>query len=175
MNYITGTLNNTLPIRWKDLGSESAQLAEHVTPEVLVSYVIQRMFGKKDKDGLMDLAFIHSFSIPFIGGLGKLIAPENHPGFDADYATQLQAGLAGVPAVLLAQYFLSIFKGSAFFHWNFNMRNFLITSLSKIITRPLVSTLGGFVGEGDMSRAYDALQARFDKQAKAAFNYGNMK
>ena len=171
MESFYALMNNTSPFRYRNFGSDLQQTAEHVAPEVLVGWVISKMFGKKDTPGLVDMTLVHTLSIPLIGGLGYLIAPSVHPDIEAAYSAQLQAGVAGVPAVFVAQYILRIFEGAKFMHWKFNLRNFLIMATSKIITRPLVSAVGTKVMSKEMAAEYAKLQVRFDNQSKNAFNY----
>ena len=170
MENVYAVLNNASPVRWRNLGGETQQLLEHVAPEVLIGWVIAKMFGKKERPGLIDMTLAHTLSIPYIGGLGYLIAPDNHPDLEAAYSAQFQAGVAGVPAVFLGEYLLRIFEGGNFFHWKFNLRNFLIMATSKIITRPVVSSVGKMVTK-TMADQYAALQTRFDNQGKNGFGY----
>ena len=159
--------NSAFPIRWRSIAKDFKESAELVAPEVLVSKIVQRMFGKSVRDGWLDLLFIHLFSIPFLGGLGQPIGPTYHPRVADDYSQQFQAGAAGVPGVIIGQYLLETLKGKGFFHWHFDLRHFLITVVSKIITRPVVSTLlHQLAATNDLVTLYDQSQVRFDLQAQ---------
>ena len=155
--------NQVSPIRVGSVLSDAVDAAEHVVPEVLVQKVVNGMFGKKDQ-GYVRPALVHLFSIPYIGGFGAPLAPDKHPSLSGDWSEQFQAGLAGVPAVYFAQYIVSILYGAGLFHLDFDLRDALITAVSKTITRPVLSAIGGFVPQ-TLSDNYDRLQGRFDLQS----------
>ncbi len=171
MQTVYNIANNTSPIRYRSFTSDLYQAAEHVVPEVLVSKVVQRMMAGENS-GWIDLALIHTLSIPFIGGLGAFFV-YNHPGMSASYFQQTKAGAAGIPAVLLAQYALEVFQGKGLLHGGFNLKRFLSTAVSKVITRPLVSTASGFLdATGTLNKEYTKLQERFDRQAELSIFSG---
>ena len=159
--------NSAFPIRWRSIAKDFKESAELVAPEVLVSKIVQRMFGKSVRDGWLDLLFIHLFSIPFLGGLGQPIGPTYHPRVADEYKQQFQSGVAGVPAVIVASYLLETLKGKGILHWGLSLRRLLVTAVSKIITRPIVSTMLAQLDEtNDLYTLYDEAQVRFDLQAQ---------
>ena len=162
MQKVYNALNNASPIRYRTLSTDAYAAALHVAPEVLVSKVVARMLGRPGAS-VIDLTATHSLSIPFIGGLGVWIGSKFHPRLDGAIQDQFQAGAAGVPAVMLAQYIWGIFKGQGLLHGGFDMKTFLSMAVSKIITRPLMSYTNKFLPK-EAIKAYDALQHRFDKQ-----------
>lgn len=125
-----------------------------ISSEVLVSYMI-RMFLKAPKP-ILDMAFIHALSLPFLGGLqftkpSLRTSQNDEDGQDNGYFPQLIAGAKGIPAVLLAQYCVSTFAQGFHVPW-FNMYDLMITSASKALTAPLLYSvrayLPNFIGDG---------------------------
>ena len=105
---------------------------------------------------LMDMAFIHALSLPFLGGLqfakpSQRSAQVQEDGVANGYVEQLTAGAKGIPAVLLAQYLVATFTQGFHVPW-FNMYDLMITSASKALTAPLlfavVQYLPDFVVDG---------------------------
>ena len=164
MQKVYNAFNNASPIRYRSLTADSYAAATHVAPEVLVSKVLARMFGRPQASWT-DLAATHTIAIPFTGGLGVPIGPKYHPRLTDEYKLQFQAGAAGVPAVLVGQHILGIFKGCSLIHGKFDMKEFLATAVSKIITRPLLSSLANFFPD-EALKAYNRLQYRFDSQSE---------
>ena len=143
---------------------KSAQVlgaAEYVFLEVLVSYIM-RYFIKSEKKSVLQLLSIHTASLPFIGGLGA-IGSAGHPfGLEAGYTDQLMEGLKGVPAVLWAEYLVE--TGAGGFHVpKPSIRDLLITSASKVITKPLMSILYPMIGN-TLRDNLDVLEEIFKRQ-----------
>ena len=144
----------------------------HAAPETLVQKVVDRMFNVKQGQGWIEAFATHVLSIPFIGGLGYPIAPIIHPQMDAGYYKQLQAGVAGVPAVFLARYLIELLEGERLLHWNMGVREMLSTAVSKTVTRSLISTLGDYYPDA-IKKSYNRLQMKFDDQARTSILSGN--
>ena len=163
MQSVKNTFNNISPIRTINAMEDAKEVATHVIPEVAVQRVVSRMFGKSHQS-LVDSALTHAMSVPFIGALA-FMGPTYHPTLDADYSRQLQAGAAGIPAVLFARYLLELMGGARLLHlpWD-NVRDLMITAVSKAITRPALATVGGFLPQ-TIKSGYDMLQQRFDAQS----------
>ena len=148
--------------------------ATTVASEVAVSWMI-RKFMKVPKP-LLQLAFIHALSLPFIGGIGpalfsdKTAKPYDNKIKDKEntFTAQLTKGAYGIPAVLLAQWIVE--TSSVGFHmpW-FNMKDLLITASAKAITAPLLFTLHEYLPfmvqnglqSNDILHEYQALRSRF--------------
>ena len=162
MEKVYAVLNNGSPVRYKTFLNDLKGLGLLVPPEVMVSVVVSKMFGVNFS--YTDLALIHTLSVPYLGGLGAIITPVPHPRNAGDYGPQFQAGASGVPAVLLAQYTLGVFQGKGLFHFSFDMSEFLTTVVSKIITRPIVSTVFSLTGDSYIVAANNNLQQKFDNQ-----------
>ena len=164
MQSVKNTFNNISPIRTINPMGDAKEVAYHVIPEVVVARVVSKMFGKGSFHGWFNTAAIHALSVPFIGSMA-VMGPTYHPTLDADYSKQLTAGAAGIPAVLFARYLLELIAGEKLLHvpWD-NVRDLLITAVSKAITRPALATVGGFLPEM-FKNGFDMLQQRFDAQS----------
>ena len=131
---------------------------EYVAAEVVVAKIVRKII-KADTKGWAELAYIHTLSLPFIGGAGAFFEGNNpYEGVDkkgekVTFTTQLMDGAKGIPAVLLAQYIFASFTKGFHVPW-FNMKDLLITAATKALTRPVV----GFVYTYLPSNAQDNLQ-----------------
>ena len=118
---------------------------EYVAAEVIVAKLVRKII-KADNKGWAELAYVHTLSLPFMGGAGAFFdGSEPYEGTDKKgekigFSTQLMDGAKGIPAVLLAQYIMASFTKGFHTPW-FNMKDLLITAGTKAITRPVV----GFV------------------------------
>ena len=148
-----------------------------VASEVAVSWII-RKFMKAPKP-LLQLAFIHALSLPFLGGIGgALFSDEPVKRFDNKrqdpentFMKQVTKGAYGIPAVLLAQWIVE--TSSIGFHmpW-FNMKDLLLTAAAKAVTAPLLYTVHEYLPfmvqnglqSSDILHEYQALRSRFTKE-----------
>ena len=163
MQTTKNVFNNISPIRTINPAEDAKEVAVHVIPEVAVQRVVSRMFGKQTQS-LVESSLTHALSVPFIGAF-NFMGPEYHPTLDAAYGKQIHAGFGGVPAVLFARYLIQLMGGDRFLHlpWE-NMRDLMVTVVSKTITRPLLATVGGFI-PSTIKIGNDMLQQRFDAQS----------
>ena len=145
-----------------------------VASEVAVSWTI-RKFMKSPKP-LLQLAFIHALSLPFLGGIGSaLFSKEPDKPYDNKakdpkntFTAQLTKGAYGIPAVLLAQWIVE--TSSIGFHlpW-FNMKDLFITAAAKAVTAPLLWTIHDYMPfivqnglqSNDILQEYQANRSRF--------------
>ena len=67
MNYAQYIGNHASPIRIQVAAQDLGAAVEFVVPEVLISQVLQKFFGKQP-DGWINTSLAHFLSIPFIGG-----------------------------------------------------------------------------------------------------------
>ena len=170
LNYV---VKNATPIRWGNIQGDAISGIEHVAPEVLVSMVLQRMFGIKG-DNYADMALAHTLSIPFIGG-AQPFGDGNHAKMEAQYTDQLVSGASGVPGLMLGYYLAGIFNGEDILRWTkWGVQDFIVVALGKILTRPVMTSLDKLLAKDNFIRTnYDALQARFDLQTKNSnFKFG---
>ena len=126
--------------------NQLAGSATIVASEVLVGWVIRKVM--KAPKPVLEMAYIHALSLPFLGGLAgyqdNASFRTSIPAGDKDgdkktqgYAHQLFAGAKGIPAVILAQYIVNSFTSGFHVPW-FNMKDILITCAAKAITAPLL-------------------------------------
>ena len=164
MQTVKNVFNNVSPIRTYNAGSDFKETATHVVPEVVVQRVVSKMFGKGAPQPILDSALMHALSVPWIGAFA-FFGPKFHPTLSGDYTKQFTAGAAGIPAVLFARYLIELIGGERILHlpWD-NMRDLLVMAVSKIITRPVVSSVGKFLPD-TIQEGYNFLQQRFDGQA----------
>ena len=120
--------------------------AEYVAAEVLVSKVVRSIL-KMEQRNILDLAFVHVLSIPFLGGLAAPFGDQSRiDDAQAGYTQALTDGAKGIPAVLAAQWILATASKGFHFPW-FTMKDLLITAGSKAITRPLVYSIVDKIGD----------------------------
>ena len=106
-----------------------------VGSEVLVSKIVRMFIG--DKKGILDLAYIHALSLPFLGGLQFGEPSDRISAGGSSYGNQLARGAKGIPAVILAQYLVNTFTTGFHVPW-FNMKDLLITAACKALTTPML-------------------------------------
>ena len=145
-----------------------------VASEVAVSWTI-RKFMKSPKP-LLQLAFIHALSLPFLGGIGSALfskepdKPYDNKGKDPKntFTAQLTKGAYGIPAVLLAQWIVETSNIGFHLPW-FNMKDLFITAAAKAVTAPLLWTIHDYMPfivqnglqSNDILQEYQALRSRF--------------
>ena len=112
-------------------------VAQYVVLEVLVSRIF-RFLLKEPAPWATDF-FVHVISIPFLGGLSAW-TEESEVFEDSDFLTLLVDGAKGIPAVFVAQYVLQSFSIGPSLP-QFHLKDVLITSASKAITRPIAGFL----------------------------------
>ena len=137
----------------------------HVAFEVLVSYIARRVL-KSERRSILELAAIHSLSIPFEGGLTAFTEAPNRFGMGAPMSSQFVDGAKGVPAVFAGTYIANTFMDGLHAP-RLNFKDILITAASKIITKPLRSVLHPYLGDY-YRNGTDALQKTFEAQYKAS-------
>ena len=157
--------NRASPIRIKAAGQDIGATFEFVVPEVLVSQVVQRLFGKKT-ESIMNTSLAHFLSIPFIGGAQPY--GDAHAELNAKMMDQIGSGMSGLPGLAIGYYLAGIFMGENIFRWpGVGVQEAMIIMLSKMLTRPVVASLDYLIGEDNVIRTtYDGLQARFDQQSR---------
>ena len=145
-----------------------------VASEVAVSFII-RKFMKAPKP-LLQLAFIHALSLPFLGGIGSaLFSKEPDKPYDNKakdpkntFTAQLTKGAYGIPAVLLAQWIVETSAIGFHMPW-FNMKDLLITAAAKAVTAPFLFTVHEYLPfmvqnglqSSDILHQYQAIRSRF--------------
>ena len=121
-------------------GSLAFGSAQYVAAEVAVSWVLRRLLSMPRPLG--KIAFIHGLSLPIMGGAAGFAAPA--AGYDATYTEQATAGAKGIPAVLIAHYIYQVFE-RGFTVPSGGMKEYLVTAASKVLSRPVLSTISGYL------------------------------
>ena len=116
---------------WQLIGT-----AEFVAVEVLVSKIVRTVL-KMEHRGILELAWVHLLSIPFMGGIAAPLPNTRALANTNGYGQAVMDGAKGIPGVLIAQWIISTSSKGFHFPW-FNMKDLLITAGSKAISRPLV-------------------------------------
>ena len=109
---------------------------EHIAVEVLVSKIVRTVLRMENR-GIMELAWVHLLSIPFMGGVAAPFGTIRAVQTTAGYGQSAIDGAKGIPGVLVAQWIIATASKGFHFPW-FNMKDLLITAGSKVFSRPLV-------------------------------------
>ena len=122
---------------------------EYVAFEVVVAKIIRKVM-RMDNVGWTRLAYIHTLSLPFLGGAAGFFDPaenyrgQNKKGEAIGFADNIFDGAKGIPAVLLAQWILDSFAKGFHAPW-FNMKDLLVTAGTKALTRPVIGFLSEYL------------------------------
>ena len=139
---------------------------QHVAAEVLVSYIIRRIF-KAERKKILDLAMPHIFSLPLIGGVNGAWVYSNPLEQDkARLKDQAKESAKQFPALLLGDCCWKISTHG----WqlpSYKGRELLIMFVAKTLTRPLIGALYKSMPEG-MAVNFDALDWLFARQAESS-------
>ena len=154
--------------------NQLAGAATIVASEVLVGWVIRKIM--KAPKPVLEMAYIHALSLPFLGGLaGYQEDPSLRTSFPSGakkgettqgYGHQLAAGAKGIPAVILAQYIVASFTRGFHVPW-FNMKDILITCAAKAVTAPLLFALSESLPES-LADGLDVMQQLVELQAASS-------
>ena len=145
-------------------GKQVVGAAEYIALEVAVSKIV-RMVLKMEPRGILELAWIHALSIPFMGGLGAPFGKNAsllNTGDDGGYTAAFKDGAKGIPAVLAAQWGIATAYKGFHFPW-FTMKDLLITAGSKTITRPIAYSIVQSLPK-DMEDGFLVLDALVQRQ-----------
>ena len=155
--------------------NQLAGAATVIASEVLVGYVIRKVM--KAPKPVLEMAYIHALSLPFLGGLAgyqeeppfRTTVPGGAKGTKdvvQGYGHQLFAGAKGIPAVILAQYIVASFTTGFHVPW-FNMKDILITCAAKAVTAPLLFALSESLPES-LADGLDVMQQLVELQAASS-------
>ena len=110
--------------------------AEYIAAEVAVGWTFRRIFNMPRP--IAKLGAIHGLSLPLMGGAaGFLDASKDYTGAWGD---QVQAGVKGVPAVLLAHYIVQVFQ-KGFGLPSAGFKEYLVSAVTKILSRPILASV----------------------------------
>ena len=154
--------------------NQLAGAATIVASEVLVGWVIRKVM--KAPKPVLEMAYIHALSLPFLGGLAGY---QEEPSFRTSkpsgekrgettqgYGHQLAAGAKGIPAVILAQYIVASFTRGFHVPW-FNLKDILITAAAKAVTAPLLFALAESMPES-LADVLEVMQQLVELQAASS-------
>ena len=157
MNLFGDALNNTIlpfdvrvnksvgtgPTFGLPSGNLAAGTLQIIAVEVLMSKLIRVMLKMENKS-FGRLILVHSISMPLIGGLVGFVDPPTQLKDGPTLAEAFMGGVKAVPAVFMAQYITNTaLKG---LHVpKLSIRDILITAASKILTRPLLKYVYGYM------------------------------
>ena len=136
--------------------------AEYVFFEVFTHWMLMYFF-KFERRSFMELAAIHTVSLPFIGG-GAAFVEFPHPmGYEAPWGDLVMDGAKGIPAVFAAQYVVNTaLKG---LHApSIKFKEVLTTCAAKILSRLILSGGYNFFPVGAFRSNLDILDMAFSKQ-----------
>ena len=140
--------------------------AEYVFFEVFTHWMLMYFF-KFEKRSFVELAAIHTVSLPFIGGLGAFVEFPHEMGYEAPWGDIVYDGAKGIPAVFAAQYLANTaLKG---LHApSIKFKEVLTTAASKVLSRVLVSGGYNLIPAGFFRNNLDILDVAFAKQFMAS-------
>ena len=154
--------------------NQLAGSATVVASEVLVGWVIRKVM--KAPKPVLEMAYIHALSLPFLGGLAgyqedpsfrtSIPSGEKKGETTQGYGHQLAAGAKGIPAVILAQYIVASFTRGFHVPW-FNLKDILITAAAKAVTAPLLFALSESMPES-LADGLDVMQQLVELQAASS-------
>mgnify|MGYP003386456374 FL=1 len=131
----------------------------YVGVETIISYIARRVF-KVAPRGILELMAIHSFSLPFIGGLSVFADKEDHQGLQAPWPQQF------IPAVFASTYLVNTYLAGLHLP-KLDFKDILITAATKIASRPVMSLLYPNLGDS-FRNGQDALSRNFALQRQNA-------
>ena len=135
---------------------------DYVAIEVVVSWLIRRILGSPRS--FLHMLQVHTLSLPLMGGAAGFADPP--ADLQETFGKQFAAGIKGVPAVLTAHWLVQIFN-DGFTLPNAGFKEYLITAFAKIMSRPVFSTLDGFL-PGEVQDAHAVLHALIERQTRAS-------
>ena len=139
--------------------------AEYVFFEVFTHWMLM-YFLKFEKRSFMELAAIHTVSLPFIGGMGAFLDFTDARGYEAPWGAILADGGKGVPAVFAAQYVVNTALRGIHAP-SIKFKEVLTTIAAKILSRVLLSSGYSFLPKAFRNNL-DILDAAFAKQFLAS-------
>ena len=114
----------------------------YVALEVAVSKLLRMVMGGDNKS-YMELAAVHTISLGLMGGVSAAFSTPNSntiPYSLRRSMAHIQQGAKGIPALFIAQYVYNTFFSGFRFSF-FSLKDALIMSAAKILTRPIAAVL----------------------------------
>ena len=139
MEQVQNVLSNAVaPVDFRK-AKQLIGTVELIAVEVLVSKIVRTVLRMENR-GLVDLAFVHLLSIPFMGGIAAPFGTIRNVHTTNGYGQAAMDGAKGIPGVLIAQWIIATASKGFHFPW-FTVKDLLITAGSKTITRPLIRSV----------------------------------
>ena len=135
--------------------------AEYVFFEVFTHWMLM-YFLKFEKRSFVELAAIHTVSLPFIGGMGAFMEFHDARGYEAPWGAIVADGSKGVPAVFAAQYLVNTALRGIHAP-SIKFKEVLTTIAAKILSRVLLSS-GYYYLPNAFKNNLDILDVAFTKQ-----------
>ena len=136
--------------------------AEYVFFEGFTHWMLMYFF-RFERRSFIELAAIHTVSLPFIGGLAAMVEFPHDMGYEAPWGDLVYDGAKGVPAVFAAQYLVNTaLKGIHAPSIRFN--EVLTTIAAKILSRLLLAGGYSLFPAGAFRSNLDVLDYAFAKQ-----------
>ena len=165
MDQVTKVFNNAVaPIDVRNGIQPLIGSVEYVAIEVAVSKIVRSVLKFENK-GIMELAWIHALSLPFMGGLSAPFGSPALVGQSGSYTQAFKDGAKGIPAVLAAQWVIATAQKGFHFPW-FSLRDLMITAGSKTLSRPLTYALIDKIG--GLADPYAVIDQLIQRQASAS-------
>ena len=133
----------------------------HVALEVLVSYIFRRVFNT-ERRSLVELAAIHTLSVPIQGGMSGFLDGAHPLYLEAPIGSLFADGAKGIPGVFASTYVVNTAISGVHMP-KLNFKDILITSASKIASRPIMGMLYENLGN-TFRNGQDAVEASFAQQ-----------
>ena len=114
----------------------------YVALEVAVSKLLRMVMGGDNKS-YIELAAVHTISLGLMGGVSAAFSTPNSTTIPYSLRrsmSQIQQGAKGIPALFIAQYVYNTFFSGFRFSF-FSLKDALIMSAAKILTRPIAAVL----------------------------------
>ena len=87
-------------------------------------------------------------------------------GYDGNWGDQINAGVKGVPAVLLAHYIVEVFQ-KGFGLPSAGFKEYLVTAVTKVLSRPILASVYSYL-PGMGQDGLDVLHALIVRQRTAS-------
>lgn len=137
---------------------------EYVTVEVIVDMVLRAIL-RGPRRGVVDLAIIHTLSLPILGGIQAVYGKAPIDYGSGSMLDHVKDGAAGVPAVFIAQWIYGARNGLRIPR-GFNLYDIMITIIAKTATKPLLAAVWPFLPKKMVQDALRATNSMFRAEVR---------
>ena len=142
--------------------------AQKVFLEVFVSKVLRKLIAKGDPHSILDLVLIHTFSLPFIGGVNPYRDNDKANPYRASSMDGIISGVTEMPALYFGFYVNKVLN-KGFVMPTMSFSDLLFFTAGKAISAAVTGLVGGTVNKIGMLRngneAFQLLVARQQNQS----------